>query len=113
MNVSTAPLPPRAPYLARLDMLLPGRDEKERELRSSLMLMRDRAGAAMNHCCDEAYPLLAQVAHLAGFHAFAPMPIEALESLRYQLVRLTSCAAGMETFAQLRSRPGDGQEQGA
>lgn len=89
---------PRDRYGHSIDTLMPQATGRERELRCSLMLARDRANAGLNHCCAEAYPILVVIADLAGRHVFVPMPLEVLEALRYQVIRLATCAAGLETL---------------
>lgn len=78
---------------------LPGCEGDELMLRCSLLLTRDMATAQLHRCSEEAEGLLATIAGLAGRYAFAPMPVRRLRELREQIVRLTSCASGIEMFA--------------
>lgn len=89
---------PRDRYGHSLDTMMPEATGRERELRCSLMLARDRANAGLNYCCAETHPILALIADLAGRHVFTPMPLETLEALRYQIIRLATCASGLETL---------------
>lgn len=98
---------PRMRYGPMVDQFFPGLLGKERDLRCSIMLMRDQARAVMNHCREEAYPVLEHVSHLANRYALEPMPVPALEALRYQLLRLISCASGLQSF----DRPPDAAEE--
>jgi len=86
-----------------VNALLPTADPKAMELRCSLLLIRDRASAAMRGCCPESHRVLLTVEQLASAYAFQPMPVQALECLRYLLVRLAGAAHGLETFSQLLS----------
>lgn len=94
------PTSARDQYIPTVERLMPGAIGKERELRCSLLLMRDNAASAMRRCSDEAYPVLAIVSNMAARYAFEPMATEQIEALRYQLIRLTATASGLETFAQ-------------
>jgi hypothetical protein len=91
----------REDYLPTVRHLMPGLDEKETVLRCSLLLIRDNASASMRRCSGEAHPVLLAVEQLASAYAFQRMPIEALEHLRYHLIRLVTSASGLETFASM------------
>lgn len=104
MNAPTTNLTPsrkREDYLPTVLALVPGKSDKENALRCSLLLIRDNASAAMRRCGNEAHAILLAVEQLASAYAFQNMPTEALESLRYQLIRLVASASGLETFAHL------------
>jgi hypothetical protein len=113
MNKIVSIRPPRDQYAPTIDALMPSAKGRERELRCSLMLTRDRAGAALSHCCSEAHPILQHVQSLAGRHVFTPLTIAALEALRYELIRLTTCASALETlFGPAGTADGGGADAG-
>lgn len=89
---------PRAAYYRTVERLVPSAMERERDLRASMLLMRDNAAAALNYCHADAAPVLAHIADLAGRYALAGMSVSDLEEMRRLLVRLTTCASGLEGF---------------
>ena len=103
---------PRMRYGPMVDAHFPGLFGKERDMRCSLMLMRDQANAVMVHCRPEVYPVLAIVSDIANRYAIEPLPLPALEALRYQLLRLISCASGLETFDRLPEDEGGSDARG-
>ncbi len=104
---------PRDRYLRTLDSLMPELPLRERDMRCSIMMMRDQAAVAMNHCGADAYPVLAAVAKIAETYSFHPLEPDALAALRYQLVRLLTCASGLETINELIAGEDDMGDAGA
>jgi hypothetical protein len=89
----------RDEYRPTVERMLPGVEGEELQLRCSLLLMRDSASATLRHCSEDAAGVLQQVESLAAVYAFTPLPLDELRELRRTLVRLTSCASGLEAFA--------------
>lgn len=89
----------RDAYIPTVQALLPGCEGDELTLRCSILNMRDRATSHLRGCSEDAGPVLQTVELLATRYAFTSMPIEDLKALRYQMVRLVSCASGLEAFA--------------
>lgn len=112
MNAPTTikPSRKREDYLSTVVHLLPCKTDKENALRCSLLLIRDNVSAALRRCGSEAQPILMAVEQLASAYAFQSMPIEALESLRYQLIRLVASASGLETFSHLLAGGDDARD---
>jgi hypothetical protein len=99
VNAPAKIAPSRDRYIPIVKHHLPHCEGKELSLRCSILLMRDKATSSARHCSDEAYPLLSEIGRLATVHAYGSMPIESLELLQYELLRLTSVASGLEGFA--------------
>jgi len=99
MNAPAKVQPTRNRYAPIVRHHMPGIGKDETELRCSLLLMRDQATSSMRRCSDEAYGILQQVQRLADQYAYARMSFDDLSALRSQLVRLISCASGLEAFA--------------
>lgn len=89
----------RDQYRPQVKRFVPGCEGRELELRCSLLLLRDQATSRMRNCSDEAHAVCALIVRLACEYAFATMPLELLEELRYEAVRLGTCASGLEMFA--------------
>lgn len=100
--------PSRDRYIPIVKQHLPVCRGKELELRCSLLMMRDKASSSLTRCSDDAYYTLHEVQRLAAAYAYVPMPLDELEQLRYQLLRLTSCASGLEMFAYRLANPNAG-----
>lgn len=90
-------VPAREQYVPVLRRILPGCNGKELENRCSLLYMRDSATEAMTRCGEDAYPILQSVERLASKYAFAPLPAERIEHVRFLLMKLTATAQGFET----------------
>lgn len=84
------------PIVARM---CPGAIGVEAELRCSMLYLRDHATSAMRTCGDDAYQVLFLIEQIASKYALAPMPIEQLRAIRFQMQRLTACASGIDNFA--------------
>ena len=95
----------RDAYLPAIGMFVPGADDEERQIRASIMLMRDQASSAMRYAGDEAYRILQTVEQIATIHCFAPASLATLKELRRQLILLTSSASVIE--ALFKSGGGD------
>lgn len=94
------PLPNvRDRYAPAVQAHMPGCDGLELQLRCSLLLMRDRASARLRAASEEASGILREIEQLVTAYAFRSMPLGELNALRWQLVRLTACASGLESFA--------------
>lgn len=86
----------RAAYEPAIQRFLPGCEGRELMLRASMMMLRDQAGARMQHCSDEAYGVLQQVQRLGLHHALASMQVEVLDEIRGAMVRLAAQASVLE-----------------
>lgn len=95
----------RDDYIPQVRAFVPLCEGEELTLRCSILLARDMATKQMQRCSDEAYGILAAIAGLASRYAFTPMPRERLEEIRYEIVRLVSCASGIEMFAFKMASP--------
>lgn len=89
----------RDQYRPQVRRFMPGCEGRELELRCSLLLLRDQATSRMRNCGGEAYDVCALIVRLVCEYALASMPIERLEELRYEAVRLATCASGLDMFA--------------
>ena len=98
----------RDQYIPQVKSFLPICEGEEVALRCSILLVRDMATASMRRCSDEAHGILDQVQRLAVQYAFTAMGIERLRRLRHELVRLVSCANGLESFAYMSDDPESG-----
>lgn len=99
MNAPTNIRSRRDDYVPQVTAILPTCEGKELALRCSILLVRDRATAALRRCSDEACGILQTVERLASIYAFQSMAIERLDELRSELVRLLTCASNLEMFA--------------
>jgi hypothetical protein len=77
----------------------PAISEEELQVRCSILLVRDKATSSLRRCSEEAHGILTEIQRLGDLHAFRSMPLEQLAELRRQMVRLLSCASGLEMFA--------------
>lgn len=68
----------------------------------------------MRRCSDDAYATLHEAHRLASTYALQSMSAERLDDLRYQLLRLTMAASGLEMFAYKLAFPngGGGTDEG-
>jgi hypothetical protein len=101
----------RDQYIPTLARLMPDAQGKERDMRCSLLLMRDNAMAAMRRCGDDAYPVLNIVSNTAARYAFERMPVDDLEHIRWVLLRLTTCASDLESFTLSLTGPAHKEAQ--
>lgn len=109
MNAPANILPKRAAlYEPQVRAFMPGVEGEELSLRCSILLARDQATRGMTRCSDEAAGVLAEVERLARDVAFNRLPLDILRDVRAQLVRLLSCATGLETIAYRIAHPGEG-----
>lgn len=99
MNAPAKITPARDRYLPIVKHHLPACEGTELTLRCSLLLMRDNATSNLRRCSAASAGVLSEVERLATLYAYAPMPNEQLAELRYQLLRLTAAASGLEQFA--------------
>jgi hypothetical protein len=103
--------PSRDRYIPIVKHHLPHcKDGDEMMLRCSILLLRDQAAAGLRRCSEEAYGILSEVQRLGLIYAFASIPTEELEALRYRLVMLTACASGLEMFAYRLANPNGGTD---
>lgn len=99
MMVVTDPhYPKREDYVPTIRAFLPGVEGHELELRSSLLLMRDRAIATKPAACEEAWQILDLVERTASNNAFRSMALGELEEVRRLLIRLVATASGFDTL---------------
>jgi len=87
---------PVACYSAALDAMRPGCGDDERRHRCGILYQRDRATAALRVAGWEASLILRSVESLATVHAFASCPLDELEELNCQMVRLMSAAMALD-----------------
>jgi hypothetical protein len=102
-------VPTRDRYIPQVKAFVPLCDGEALVVRCSILMMRDQATAGMRRCGDEARPVLNTIMELAGHYAFVTMPIERLQELRKELVRLTMCANALERFAYRLEYPEGGE----
>lgn len=99
MNAPAKIKPSRARYVPIVKHHLPRCEGKELDLRCSILFLRDQATSTMQRCSDEAHGTLSEVQRLGSDYAYAYISIEQLEEVRYLLLRLTTCASGLERLA--------------
>lgn len=89
----------RDKYIPIVTHHLPTCEGQELSIRCSILLVRDQATSSLRRCSDEAHGILTEIQRLATLNAYRSMPLEHLAELRRHLVRLLSCASGLEMFA--------------
>jgi len=90
--------PKRDDYYPVVRAFLPSARGEELDTRASLLLIRDRAIAALSYSEDEAAELLEFVHRQAVKYAFASMPLETLKELRRLLLNTTAAASGFQVL---------------
>lgn len=90
-------------YLPTLTALMPGLFDVEARERAGLMLLRDQAGQSIAGSCWQSHDAYATVYSLASELALRPMPLEALQTARKALVRMTMAARDLEVAFGERS----------
>lgn len=105
MNAPAKIAPARDKYIPIVTHHVPGCTGRDLMLRCSILLMRDQATATMRKCSDEAFGVMQQIQQLANAYAYAALPADELAELRYQMLRLTMAASGLEQFAYRRAYP--------
>lgn len=109
MNAPANIAPKRvAMYKPQVRAFMPGVVGEELDLRASILMTRDQATRGLTRCSDEAAGILAEVERLARDVAFSRMPLDILRDVRAQLIRLLSCATGLETIAYRIAHPDEG-----
>jgi hypothetical protein len=99
VNVVTSPTyPKREDYEPVIHNFMPGVGGDELELRSSLLLMRDRAMSTKPFACEEAWQILDLVERTAGRDAFRSMAVNELAEIKRLLIRLVSTASGFDSL---------------
>lgn len=110
MNVVASPTyPKREDYEPAVKCFLPGVSGAELDLRSSLLLMRDRSMAQKPAACEEAWAILDIVERTAARDAFRPMGVDELAEVKRLLIRLVSTAAGFDSMWAPAFDLGDGE----
>lgn len=99
MNAPAKVAPARDRYIPIVRHHVPLCEGDELSIRCSILYTRDLATAGLRRASDEAAGILTEIQRLATDNAFRRVPIEELTELRAQLVRLLSCASGLEMFA--------------
>ena len=89
----------RSAYYPQIDTFMPGCEEEERELRASLMLMRDNATAALKWSAPDACDLLEVVQRQCTVNCFTVMSVDDLREFRAIMVRTLTCASSLHTLA--------------
>lgn len=92
--------PRREDYDPIVKGLRPFCDGEELELRTSLLLMRDRAIATKPIACASSWALLDIVEKEAAEVAFRSIPIDDLREFRRLCVRCVSTASGFDVLYQ-------------
>ena len=105
MNATAKIRPSRGRYIPIVNHHLPRCAGKELDLRCSILFLRDQAASTMQRCSYEAYGTLSEVQRIGSAFAYAQIPIDPLERARYLLLRLTTCASGLEQLAFSLSYP--------
>ncbi|NJC06533.1 hypothetical protein GGQ97_002326 [Sphingomonas kaistensis] len=109
MNAPANILPKRiAQYEPQVRTFVPGIEGEEIALRCAILFARDQATRGLTRCSAEAAGTLAEVERLARDVAFARIPLDILRDIRAQLIRLLSCATGLETIAYRIAHPDGG-----
>lgn len=83
-------------YRAQISIHHPNSDELAMQIRVDLMALRDRASMALNRCCEEAAPALAEAARLAGVAALSNQPTRTLAFVRGAVDSLIFAATMLE-----------------
>lgn len=89
----------RSAYYPQIDTFMPGCGDDERDLRASLMLMRDNASAALKWSAPSACDLLEVVQRQCTVNCFKAMLVDDLRDFRAVMVRTLSCASSLHTLA--------------
>jgi len=71
------------------------------ELRVKVAELRDRAGAAMSRCCDEAYPYLLQISRQASVVVYAPISAKRMMFTIIALNAAIDAANAMERASRM------------
>jgi hypothetical protein len=74
----------------------PNEDDFSMGCRADIAAMRDRASAGMRGCCEDAYPILAEVARIAALTVYAPLPPKQLVLKRAALAQAIDTARALE-----------------
>jgi hypothetical protein len=105
--------PRRSDYVSIVKGLLVLCDGEELELRSSLLLMRDRAMATKPRACEPSWHLLDVIENVARETALNPrMGVEQLRELRRLCLNTVATASSFDTLYQPRL-PLDGEAASA
>ena len=95
--------PTRADYEPIVRGLRPFIDGEELELRSSLLLMRDRAIATKNNACEPAWMLLDVVEHVASENAMNNrIDLDSLREMRRICLNVVCAASSFDAMFQPR-----------
>ena len=81
-------------YIPIVDYYCPFASEPQRELRCSLLQLRDVAASRMRYCSAEAYEILSEMVGMVSEYVFNPMPANDLKSLRATAARMLLAAVG-------------------
>lgn len=102
-HVAVTPPPRRADYEPIVRGLRPLCDGEELMLRSSLLLMRDRAIATKQIACQPSYMILEVVERIASENALNHLiDLDTLRELHRLCVRSVTCASGFDGVFQPR-----------
>lgn len=112
MNAPANITPTRDRYIPQVKEFVPLCEGEDLTQRCSILMMRDQATAGLRRCSAEAAPILEHIQRVASQYAFTKMPADRLKELRYQLVRLVTCASGLEQFAFRLEYPEGAHEGG-
>lgn len=99
MNAPPTPfVPRRSDYEPIVQTFMPAAKGLELELRSALLLMRDRCVAVKPAACEESWQILDLVERTATRDAFRSMPLEELKRIRWTLLRLVGAASDFDAM---------------
>jgi hypothetical protein len=94
--------PRRDDYIPIVRGLIPFCDGEELQIRTSLLLMRDRAIATKPIACEASWALLEIVEREASEVAFRGIPIDDLREFRRLCIRCVMTASGFDMLYQPR-----------
>lgn len=92
-------------YIPIVDHYCPFASEPQRELRCSLLQLRDVAASRMRYCPAEAYEILSEIVGVVSEYVFSPMPADDLKSLRATAARMLLAAMGPDHVTNAKPDP--------
>lgn len=98
--------PRRSDYYPIVRGMRPFLSDEEVDLRSSLLLLRDRALATKPRCCEYAWRLLDTVERIASEHAMNPrVDIKGLREMRRICLNVVASASSFDTLYRPADTP--------
>lgn len=104
--------PKRQDYYACVRAFLPSARGEELDTRASILLIRDRALAALSidHTCDEAAEILNLVHKNCVRYAFMSLALADLKEVRRLLLNLTAAASSFQLFVNEQGCTPEGKD---